>query len=59
LVARPHQKQQSAIPLSVERRSPIPIRVEDFEADGLKPVVCIDLVGCDETAPQKRRLLDL
>ena len=41
-----------------ERRSLIPIRVEDFEVDGLlKAVVYIDLVGCDETAA-KKRLLD-
>jgi tetratricopeptide (TPR) repeat protein len=41
-----------------ERRSLIPIRIEDFEVDGLlKPVVYIDLVGGDET-DAKKRLLD-
>lgn len=41
-----------------ERRRLIPIRIEDFEVDGvLKAVVYIDLVGCDETAA-KKRLID-
>jgi tetratricopeptide (TPR) repeat protein len=40
-----------------EQRSLIPIRVEDFQVDGLlKAVVYIDLVGCDETAATKRLL---
>src|SRR5258708_5835909 len=40
------------------RRTLIPIRVEEFEVDGLlKPFVYINLVGYDETTA-KRRLLD-
>ena len=41
-----------------EGRRLIPIRIEDFEVNGLlKAVVYIDLVGCDEAAA-KKRLLD-
>jgi hypothetical protein len=41
-----------------EGRSLIPIRIEDFEVEGLlKTVVYIDLAGCDETTA-KKRLLD-